>query len=738
MSDTVLLASTETTIPGPVPPSLAASLPDSTKIQNPLGQSVPLTMNPSGLPPGSGHVPPSAVNPQQQQQQQHYEQMYYPQQQQQSFQGSMNMPQGGVPNYQQMPVQQGMMVPQPAPPYMHHMNPNFNGPEGGLPPGGAPYLGDSRASSMPPQKSPKKPVVPQVKNVPGAFGSGARRGGKHPNNNAGKNNARFPAAQNQNQNQGPPSRFLPPNMAQPPYGGRPGQFPQRGGPGNGPGFGGGGGVPSQTHQVMAGAGPTGAGPFRPGPGHHNQGPQNPAGGNQSLRGNQHGPSASSFQMTNQPRNPPPPGATYEYHPHHWVTFMGPATMIAAMPPNSRLFMGNLASERVDRKEMARIFAPYGNIVEIILKGSFGFVQFDNPESCHTAMQSETGRQLAGMRIDLKIAQDRRAKEAERQRAPGSDNHSGRSDRDSHQRGGRGRRGRSSSVSSDDSDRRYRSRGSGGGRPGSGESDRRGGHHGRRRSASPDRDSRSTKWGSDASPSNSGVAPVGPPATFGNVVLPKPVLSTAPASSGVLPLPTRSTNAVPECQIIVIEEMDRNYVASIESTMRNAGVKVDTLRFNKNMSLRDVVYQQMLEGVRGVLFLERRHAVSKTVSLQIFQPFSQVAEYENVNPEISAMLLLRDRSLRLNAAPAPTPGLAVPSANAGLANVLAGLLGGQGQTGTGGMDGQGLLALATALQQQQQQQQQQALLQTLGASGLNASSLAALGLGGLGGLAGLGQ
>lgn len=69
-----------------------------------------------------------------------------------------------------------------------------------------------------------------------------------------------------------------------------------------------------------------------------------------------------------------------------------------MPPNSRLFMGNLASERTHAQEIAQIFTQYGNILEISLKGSYGFVQFDNADSCRNAIVGEN-RRLVG---DLKL------------------------------------------------------------------------------------------------------------------------------------------------------------------------------------------------------------------------------------------------------------------------------------------------------------------------------------------------
>ena len=66
---------------------------------------------------------------------------------------------------------------------------------------------------------------------------------------------------------------------------------------------------------------------------------------------------------------------------------------------SRLFIGNLASEKTSREELTDVFKQYGNIVEdIVIKRSFGFVQFDSPESAKAAMEGEQGRIIGGMRL----------------------------------------------------------------------------------------------------------------------------------------------------------------------------------------------------------------------------------------------------------------------------------------------------------------------------------------------------
>ncbi|KAI9095534.1 hypothetical protein DFS34DRAFT_180130 [Phlyctochytrium arcticum] len=457
------------------------------------------------------------------------------------------------------------------------------------------------------------------------------------------------------------------------------------------------------------------------------------------------------------RVPPPPDASFDFHPDHWVVFSGPPSLISQMPPNSRLFMGNLASERTDRRELARIFAVYGNIAEIVLKGSYGFIQFDSAESCGRAMQAESGRKVAGMSIDLKISRDRRKEASARRgnedrgsggrggRGRGTDN---RNIRDDDRRGRRdsdewrredsySRRDRSSSYSSDDSSGSYHRRDSRDSRS----HDEGRGSMSQRRSVSPMQ--RQSRWGQERSPARK-------PSEQSNLQLPTPTMSAAPTGSGVFPLPVRFGNNVPECQIIVLKELDRAYLGTVEQTLRAAGVIAQTLHLAPKMNLRDVVHQMIAEGVRGVIFLDKSHVIARTVSMQIFQGNGVVAEYDKLSPQAAAQLFIQDRTNRpvvpsqFNAS-ANLPLQQSNPLNGALAGMLSGLLGGQSAQPAatmGGLDATTLLTLVSALQQQQQQQQnvvtnpQLAALSQLGLSGAN--PLAALGLGGMAGLGNMHQ
>ena len=74
-------------------------------------------------------------------------------------------------------------------------------------------------------------------------------------------------------------------------------------------------------------------------------------------------------------------------------------MSSRPPPRSRIFLGNLASEKTSKEELYSIFRKYGNIVEdIVIRKSFGFVQYDNADSALAAIAGENGRIIGGMRL----------------------------------------------------------------------------------------------------------------------------------------------------------------------------------------------------------------------------------------------------------------------------------------------------------------------------------------------------
>ncbi|KAJ3029971.1 UNVERIFIED_CONTAM: hypothetical protein HDU68_010548 [Siphonaria sp. JEL0065] len=97
---------------------------------------------------------------------------------------------------------------------------------------------------------------------------------------------------------------------------------------------------------------------------------------------------------------------HQFHPRFSVAFSSPPSLVNQMPLNARLFLGNLITDRTDRFEVAAIFANYGNIVEVLLKNGFGFVQYTDPIACSEAIRLEQGRLIGGGAVDLKLSRDK--------------------------------------------------------------------------------------------------------------------------------------------------------------------------------------------------------------------------------------------------------------------------------------------------------------------------------------------
>jgi RNA recognition motif-containing protein len=77
------------------------------------------------------------------------------------------------------------------------------------------------------------------------------------------------------------------------------------------------------------------------------------------------------------------------------------------PPNCRVFIGNLAAERTSPAEIAAIFSKYGKLAEEpLLRRSFGFVQYDNPDAAQAAIHGAQGVEVGGLKIDVTLADNR--------------------------------------------------------------------------------------------------------------------------------------------------------------------------------------------------------------------------------------------------------------------------------------------------------------------------------------------
>lgn len=68
--------------------------------------------------------------------------------------------------------------------------------------------------------------------------------------------------------------------------------------------------------------------------------------------------------------------------------------------NSRVFIGNLASEKVGRQEVETLFSAYGKVLGVSLHKSYGFVQFQSEESAKKSVEAMQGHLFHGLNMGM--------------------------------------------------------------------------------------------------------------------------------------------------------------------------------------------------------------------------------------------------------------------------------------------------------------------------------------------------
>ncbi|XP_046747185.1 uncharacterized protein LOC124411789 isoform X2 [Diprion similis] len=71
--------------------------------------------------------------------------------------------------------------------------------------------------------------------------------------------------------------------------------------------------------------------------------------------------------------------------------------------NSRVFVGHLQTEDMNKHELEEHFQKYGTVVGSLINRGFGFVQFEDEQSALIAIQNENGSMFKGRRIDVRPA-----------------------------------------------------------------------------------------------------------------------------------------------------------------------------------------------------------------------------------------------------------------------------------------------------------------------------------------------
>ncbi|KAF2000474.1 hypothetical protein P154DRAFT_576150 [Amniculicola lignicola CBS 123094] len=301
------------------------------------------------------------------------------------------------------------------------------------------------------------------------------------------------------------------------------------------------------------------------------------------------------------------------------------------PMGSRLFIGNLPTEKVTKRDVFHRFYRHGKLAQISIKQAYGFVQFLDSGMCRRALQMEQGQSIRGRKMHLEVSKPQR----NTKKIEGRDNDKAsirrRSRSPDHTRGGLGGRNvdryssGSNAMSPKDRDNRrfrdeYRSNRSPSppGRGMRGRDRSRDRYDGRRRSRSRS------------------------PRRYPRSPSPRKDLDDD------LPLPHRDPDQVPDVQVIVIDQgLPRDFIHYVEDNIRNQGLRVDVLIMSPRLNEAAVVRRQILEGVLAIVKLNTAALVKGKINLQSFDRRGGAGnvrfdEYTDLDPTTAGALVVRNK------------------------------------------------------------------------------------------------
>ncbi|KAF1929109.1 uncharacterized protein M421DRAFT_92201 [Didymella exigua CBS 183.55] len=314
------------------------------------------------------------------------------------------------------------------------------------------------------------------------------------------------------------------------------------------------------------------------------------------------------------------------------------------PMGSRLFIGNLPTEKVTKRDIFHRFYRHGKLAQISIKQAYGFVQFLDSDSCRRALDTEQGQAVRGRKMHLEISKPQRnTKKAAESSVNNAARRRSRSPDYNRGAGGPSRDGRyggpQNSMSPRDRDRRFRERDDY--RPMRSPSPR-GPPRGRR---SRDR-SRDRYEGRYRSRSRT------PPRRYRS---PSPQRDL----DDDLGLPRRPSHEVPDIQVLVLSEgLPRDFIRYVEDTFRTQNLRVNVLIMSPRLSEAAVVRRQIIEGVLAIVRLDTSSLAKGKINVQIFDRRLgagnvQFNEYADLDLVTAAMLVNNSKQTAQAAQP-PAP------------------------------------------------------------------------------------
>lgn len=141
-----------------------------------------------------------------------------------------------------------------------------------------------------------------------------------------------------------------------------------------------------------------------------------------------------------------------------------------------------------------------------------------------------------------------------------------------------------------------------------------------------------------------------------------------SSSTALDIPRRYGIDVPDVQILLLQEVAKEFVNWVQGALLQRGLKVDVMYLSPRFPRDMVVERQVLEGVHAIIDLDYAAQLQGKINIQVFirTPGTtvQFEQYNMIDPPIAAELVLREKSRSFPPQPHQQPARPgyIPSGN----------------------------------------------------------------------------
>jgi hypothetical protein len=113
------------------------------------------------------------------------------------------------------------------------------------------------------------------------------------------------------------------------------------------------------------------------------------------------------------------------------------------------------------------------------------------------------------------------------------------------------------------------------------------------------------------------------------------------------MPRRFGADVPDVQILLLQEVSRDFVGWVQGAFHNKGLRTDVMYLNPRFPRETVLQRQVAEGVHAIVDLDYGAQTKGKIPIQVFIRSGgssvRFELYQDVDPPIAAELVLREKS-----------------------------------------------------------------------------------------------